>query len=219
MTTPANITFGDNVLSIVVRGRHANVSSRFREHAVEKVSKINRFAMPFRHVDVEVSHEANPRQHDRAYEVELTCNGEGPVLRAEAHASDKYTALDLAYERLQERLRRMHDKAKSVEHRRINPKHEIVESVVDQEQVTPEIGENLGGDKVDGEIVLLSGPLVVRTKQIESLAITVEQAVEAMELVGHDFYLFSNVETQKCSVLYRRRGYDFGLIELDISND
>jgi len=219
MTTPANITFGDNVLSIVVRGRHANVSSRFREHAVEKVSKINRFAMPFRHVDVEVSHEANPRQHDRAYEVELTCNGEGPVLRAEAHASDKYTALDLAYERLQERLRRMHDKAKSVEHRRIQPKHEIVESVLDQEQVTPEVGGNVDGDNVDGKIVLLSGPLVVRTKQIESLAITVEQAVEAMELVGHDFYLFSNVDTQKCSVLYRRRGYDFGLIELDVSND
>ncbi len=217
MTTQANITFGDNALSIVVRGRHANVSSRFREHAVEKLSKINRFAMPFRHVDVEVSHEANPRQHDRAYEVELTCNGVGPVLRAEAHASDKYTALDLAYERLQERLRRMHDKAKSIDHRRIHPKQETVESVVDQEAFTPESDDNLVGDNVDGEIVLLSGPLVVRTKQIESLAITVEQAVEAMELVGHDFYLFNNVETQKCSVLYRRRGYDFGLIELDVS--
>ena len=217
MTTQANITFGDNALSIVVRGRHANVSSRFREHAVEKLSKINRFAMPFRHVDVEVSHEANPRQHDRAYEVELTCNGVGPVLRAEAHASDKYTALDLAYERLQERLRRMHDKAKSIDHRRIHPKQEIVESVFDQEAFTPESDDKLVGDNVDGEIVLLSGPLVVRTKQIESLAITVEQAVEAMELVGHDFYLFNNVETQKCSVLYRRRGYDFGLIELDVS--
>lgn len=214
MTTPANSTFGDNVLSIVVRGRHANVSSRFREHAVEKVSKINRFAMPFRHVDVEVSHEANPRQHDRAYEVELTCNGVGPVLRAEAHASDKYTALDLAYERLQERLRRMHDKAKSVEHRRIHTKQDIVESVVEQEQSIPK-----SDDDLDGEIVLQSGPLVVRTKQIESLAITVEQAVEEMELVGHDFYLFNNIETQKCSVLYRRRGYDFGLIELDVSND
>lgn len=214
MTTPANITFGDNVLSIVVRGRHANVSSRFREHAVEKLSKINRFAMPFRHVDIEVSHEANPRQHDRAYEVELTCNGDGPILRAEAHASDKYTALDLAYERLQERLRRMHDKAKSVDHRRIHTKQDRVESVDGQVQFTPKYEE-----EIDGEIVLLSGPLVVRTKQIESLAITVEQAVEAMELVGHDFYLFKNVETEKCSVLYRRRGYDFGLIELDVSND
>jgi hypothetical protein len=63
-------------------------------------------------------------------------------------------------------------------------------------------------------IVLESGPLVVRTKNIQSEAMTVEQAVEAMELVGHDFFLFNNVDSGKCSVLYRRRGYDFGLIEL-----
>lgn len=214
MTTSGNATFGDSALSIVVRGRHANVSDKFRDHAVEKLSKINRFAMAFRHVDIEVSHEANPRQNDRAYEVELTCNGDGPVLRAEAHASDKYTALDLAYERLQERLRRMHDKAKSVDHRRIRPLQELVESVDGQVHVGPTYEED-----VDGDIVLLSGPLVVRTKQVESLAMTVEQAVEAMELVGHDFYLFKNIDTQKCGVLYRRRGYDFGLIELDVTAD
>jgi ribosomal subunit interface protein len=173
-----------------------------------------------RHIDVEVSHEVNPRQHDRAYEVELTCNGEGTVIRAEAHAADKYTALDLAQARLQERLRRMHDKAKAVEHKRISS------------GIRPELPMSLASDLIkDGQgfadgassevvtddevgIVLESGPLVVRTKNIQSEAMTVEQAVEAMELVGHDFFLFNNVDTGKCSVLYRRRGYDFGLIEL-----
>ena len=111
---PASTAF-----AVVVRGRHANVSERFREYATEKLLHISRFAIPMRHIDVEVSHEVNPRQHDRAYEVELSCMGDGAVIRAEAHAADKYTALDLAHERLQERLRRMHDKAKAVQHKRI----------------------------------------------------------------------------------------------------
>ena len=216
MSSLTNPMSAPATFAVVVRGRHANVSQRFREYATEKLLHINRFAIPMRHVDVEVSHEANPRQHDRAYEVELTCNGDGAVIRAEAHAADKYTALDLAHERLQERLRRMHDKAKSVQHKRISarikpeipmptPQDFLMDGQVDMEDADTQ-------DEVG--IVLESGPLVVRTKNIHSEAMTVEQAVEAMELVGHDFFMFNNVANGKCSVLYRRRGYDFGLIEM-----
>jgi ribosomal subunit interface protein len=207
------------------------VSERFREYATEKLLHITRFAIPMRHIDVEVSHEVNPRQHDRAYEVELTCNGEGTVIRAEAHAADKYTALDLAQARLQERLRRMHDKAKAVDHKRISagikpelPMPKASDLIMDgQGSADGFVADDMATDGVDQDdmasenevgIVLESGPLVVRTKNIQSEAMTVEQAVEAMELVGHDFFLFNNVGTGKCSVLYRRRGYDFGLIEL-----
>jgi len=187
---------------------------------------MGRFAIPMLHVDVEVSHEVNPRQHDRAYEVELTCNGEGTVIRAEAHAADKYTALDLAHDRLQERLRRMHDKAKAVEHKRISAgiKPELLmpdaRDLVLADQAAMRDAASTDGLTAQDEagIVLESGPLVVRTKNIQSEAMTVEQAVEAMELVGHDFFLFNNIDSGKCSVLYRRRGYDFGLIELQIAS-
>jgi len=231
MTSLSNSTSAPAMLAVVVRGRHANVSERFREYATEKLVHITRFAIPMRHIDVEVSHEVNPRQHDRAYEVELTCNGEGTVIRAEAHAADKYTALDLAQARLQERLRRMHDKAKAVEHKRISSgiKPElpmpsasdlIMEGqasdggLISAEMTTDGVNPDDVTPYDEAGIVLESGPLVVRTKNIQSEAMTVEQAVEAMELVGHDFFLFNNVDTGKCSVLYRRRGYDFGLIEL-----
>ena len=216
MTSLSNSMSAPAAFAVVVRGRHANVSERFREYATEKLLHIGRFAIPMRHIDVEVSHEVNPRQHDRAYEVELTCNGEGTIIRAEAHAADKYTALDLAHERLQERLRRMHDKAKAVQHKRISSriKPELAMPEVSDLTMNGEVTMDGLVDEPELGIVLESGPLVVRTKNIQSEAMSVEQAVEAMELVGHDFFLFNNIESGKCSVLYRRRGYDFGLIEL-----
>ena len=203
-------------LEIIVRGRQASLSQKFRDHAVEKLKRISRYSIPFHRIDIEVSHEANPRQADRAFEVELTCNGVGPLVRAEAHASDKYVALDFAYDKLQEQLRRMHEKTKSIEHKRFR-----AVSPLSMDGATPitvteraiQREEKLAAVEMD-DIVMESGPLVVRTKNIESTPMTVEQAVEAMELVGHDFFVFRNVETGLCNVLYRRRGYDFGLMEL-----
>ena len=193
-------------LDIVVHGRHAVLSEKFKDHAVDKLSRLDRFSVPIQRVDVEVSHEANPRMHDRAFEVELTCSGAGPSIRAEAHAADKYVALDFAYAKLEERLRRIHEKSKSVRHTR--PVSEMNLGA---------LAEELTGADIDDEfadVVLESGPLVVRTKHIESQPMTVEQAIEAMELVGHDFFLFQDVANGMSSVLYRRRGYDFGLVQL-----
>ena len=93
-------------MEIVVRGRHIEVSDRFREHVSEKLTKIERYDGKCHRVDVEVSAEQNPRLADHAVRVELTCHGKGPVIRAEASADEKYAALDVAYGRLVERLRR-----------------------------------------------------------------------------------------------------------------
>lgn len=197
-------TLHDGPLEIVIHGRHSTVSERFKQFVTDKVSRIERFSVPVHRIDVEVSHEANPRQHDRAYEVELTCSGSGPFLRAEAHASDKYAAMELAYAKLEERFRRMHERRRSVRHQRPQ-----LDSIF-PESVAIELEEN----PVDPSIVLESGPLVVRTKNIETAIMSVEQAVEAMELLGHDFFLFENEASGLPSVIYRRRGYDFGLVEL-----
>ena len=99
-----------DVAEIVVHGRHVEVSKRFREHVHNKLDRIDKFGIPLRRVDVEVSKEANPRLADRAFEVELTTRANGAVIRAEAAASDKYAALDIAYGRLEQRLRRAADK-------------------------------------------------------------------------------------------------------------
>lgn len=198
-------TMHDEPLEIVIHGRHSNVSDRFKEFVTEKVSRIERFSVPVHRIDVEVSHEANPRQHDRAYEVELTCSGSGPFLRTEAHASDKYAAMELAYVKLEECFRRLHERRRSVRHQR--PQIDGALLVASE----PEPDES---ELDDPSIVLESGPLVVRTKNIETAVMSVEKAVEAMELLGHDFFLFENETSGLPSVIYRRRGYDFGLVEL-----
>lgn len=191
-------------VEIVIHGRHAAVSDRFKDFVREKLGHVDRFGVPVHRIDVEVSHEPNPRQSDRAFEVELTCTG-SPFVRVEAHAHDKYAALDAAYDKLEERLRRMHERRRAVRHERPVPMVDgVVRDDVSDVYALPD----------DPSVVFEAGPLVVRTKHIETARMTVERAVEEMELVGHDFYLFENQETGLPSVIYRRRGYDYGLVQL-----
>ncbi len=196
-------------MDIVVRGRHLDVSQRFREHVEGKLDRIDRFGMPITHVDVEVTHEVNPRQSDRAYEVELTCRGTGPVIRAEAHAPDKYAATDVALGRLEERLRRAAD-------RKRNRRTEKVLVVPAAAPATgPEPDAEQGDAGADDGTVWAQGPIVVRLKEHVSDPMSVAQAVEALELVGHDFYLFRDSESGAPSVVYHRRGYNYGLLRLE----
>jgi ribosomal subunit interface protein len=198
-------------VDIVVRGRHLDVSDRFREHVAGKVGKVDRFGLPITHVDVEISFEPNPRQTDRAYEVELTCHGSGPVVRAEAHAPDKYAATDIALARLEERLRRAADRKRT---RRVE---KVV--VVPAADVVPVSLEPAAEAEPDDGTVWEEGPIVVRLKEHVSQPMTVAQAVESMELVGHDFYLFRDRDSGAPSVVYHRRGYNYGLLRLEGGTD
>lgn len=202
-------------MDIVVRGRHVEVSERFRTHVTGKLSRADRFGLPINHIDVEVSHESNPRQADRAYEVEFTCLGTGPVIRAEAHAQDKYAATDLALARLEERLRRASDKRRN---RRAEKVVVVVaaDQPVEASEAPAETADDAGPD--DGT-VWEDGPIVVRLKEHVAEPMTVGSAVENMELVGHDFYLFRDVDSGAPSVVYRRRGYNYGLIRLEGSTN
>jgi ribosomal subunit interface protein len=199
-------------VDIVVRGRHLDVSERFRTHVTNKLSKADRFGLPIDHIDVEVSYEPNPRQADRAFEVELTCVGTGQVIRAEAHAQDKYAATDVALDRLEQRLRRAADKRRS----RRTEKVLVVPSgaLLAEESVE----ESEPEEDADDGTVWEEGPIVVRLKEHVAVPMSVAEAVDSMELVGHDFYLFRDVESGAPSVLYRRRGFNYGLIRLEGDN-
>ena len=207
-------------VDIVVHGRHVDVSTRFREQVSEKLARIDRFGIPISSVDVELSKENNPRLAERAYEVELTCRGKGPVIRAEAAAADKYAALDLASGRLAEQLRRAHDRARfhrGRDAKRIELPAEFPEMVVGAvaRPGLPELGvDDLLGD----DEVFASGPVVVRDKTHPTMPMTIEEAVTEMELVGHDFFLFQEVESAAPAVVYRRRGFDYGLIRIETAS-
>ncbi|MEU4210328.1 ribosome-associated translation inhibitor RaiA [Streptomyces sp. NPDC026206] len=211
-------------MDIVVKGRKTEVSERFRKHVAEKLKldKIQKLDGKVISLDVEVSKEPNPRQSDRSDRVEITVRSRGPVIRAEAAATDPYAALDLATSKLEARMRKEHDKrlARRGNGRipasgvgalvngaaELNDKGELT-----AEQDTGEVPvTHMGPLEIRGE-----GPLVVREKTHSAAPMALDQALYEMELVGHDFYLFVDSETKMPSVVYRRHAYDYGVIRLN----
>jgi ribosomal subunit interface protein len=217
-------------MEIIVRGRSITVPSRFRQHAAAKLAKLGKLDQKAVRIDVEVSKERNPRQSDRRERVELTIRSRGPAIRAEAAADDRYTALDLAFAKLESRLRRASDRRK-VRH----GENATLRSpaLVAAEAVAPEPALNGNGaarphqaelddqgDEAEPDSGMVpiqmegDGPLVLREKVHAARPMTIDQALLEMELVGHDFYLFHDSECDRFSVVYRRRGYDYGVIRL-----
>ncbi|GAA1254586.1 MAG: ribosome hibernation-promoting factor, HPF/YfiA family [Oryzihumus sp.] len=201
-------------MEIVVTGRHVQVSDRFRRHLDDKLAKVPQLAPRVQRLDVVVTHEANPRQSKACDRVEITCHVKGPVIRAEACADDKYAALDVAMDKLLERLRRAHDR------RRVHRGRHVPESVA---QATARLADlpslnGASGGAPEAEAVPAEGesPIEVREKVHATAPMKLDQALYEMELVGHDFYLFHDSDTDRPSVVYRRRGWSYGVIHLDV---
>jgi len=196
-------------VEIVVRGRKTEVPERFREHVESKLAKLGKYDNRMNRIDVEVTHETNPRQASEAERVEITTRTKGPVIRAEAAAPDRYAALDAAVSRIESRLRRAADRRR--DRRRSGGLDEVPADL----SVLPEVGsppDDGAASPPAGE----DGPLIVRDKTHQATPMTLDQALYEMELVGHDFYLFVDAESRRPSVVYRRRGYQYGVIRLDV---
>jgi ribosomal subunit interface protein len=203
-------------MEVVVTGRHCEVSDRFREHVSEKLTRLEKHDHRIMRVQVEVELEKNPRQHDRATKVELTAFSKGPVIRAEAAAEDKMGALDLALDKMQSQMRRAADRRRV--HRGRHTPVSVGEALAGTGEVEDEAQDESGviERKVGPITVTGDGPLVVREKSHHATPMTLDQALYEMELVGHDFYLFVDKESERPAVVYRRRGYDYGVISLEV---
>lgn len=208
-------------MEIVVKGRNSEISDRFREHVIEKLQRIDKYDQrkQIHRVEVEVTHERNPRQRDRAARVEMTLRSRGPAVRAEAAAIDQAAALDAAMDKLVARLRRVRDRRR-IHHGLHNPRSlsdaaaHMPADVVTAGLASPEPDVHVvAGVQVEGD----NCPLVVREKTHTGMPMTLEQALHEMELVGHDFYLFVEKDSMRPSVVYVRRAYDYGVIHLDVS--
>jgi ribosomal subunit interface protein len=205
-------------VDVVVSGRHCEVSDRFREHVEDKLSRLEKHDHRIIRVEVEVERERNPRQPDRAVRVQLTARSRGPVVRAEACAEDKKAALDLALDKMAAQMRRAADRRKV--HRGQHTPESVAQAMArtgaDAGSARPDEDgtsvRRVGPIAVDGD-----GPLVVREKTHPAAPMGLEQALYEMELVGHDFFLFVDKESERPSVVYRRRGYDYGVISLELS--
>ena len=204
-------------MDIVVKGRHAEIPERFRQQVAEKLAKVEKLDPKVISVDVELSRERNPRQSDLCERVELTVYSRGPVVRAEASAQDGYAALDAAYQKLEARLRRSHDRRR-VHHGNKTPVSVAMatarldatarDKLANRDSQEPLLADGDGtGDA--------TGPMVIREKTHDAKPISIDQALYEMELVGHDFYLFIDADSSLPCVVYRRHAYDYGLIRLE----
>jgi len=258
-------------MDITFKGRHTSVPERFRRHASAKLAKLEKLDQKAIRIDVEVSKERNPRQSDRSERVELTIRSRGPAIRAEAAADDRYAALDLAFAKVETRLRRVSERRKPRRAEATVRSAEVVsavsapgvdagaaatgvpavmvgakprfnytirgrrgrvngparpETVVPLPAMPEDAGDRDFADFADDTEAEASvsglvpiqmegeGPLVVREKVHVSHPMSIDQALFEMELVGHDFFLFHDRDCDRFSVVYRRRGYDYGVIRL-----
>ena len=210
-------------MDIVVKGRNVEVPEHFREHVATKLAPSERLDSRVIRIDVELMHEKNPRQSDRCQRVEITCYSKGPVIRAEACNGDFYAALDAAVLKLEARLRKAHDRRR-VHHGRHTPAS-VAEATAGLTGDLPPlpVARNGASTEAAHEAVAVLDPpqevddtatLIVRDKTHSAAPMTTADALHEMELVGHDFYLFADADTGLPSVVYRRHGYDYGVIRL-----
>lgn len=229
-------------MDIVVKGRNVEVPEHYRVHVAEKLARLERYDRKVIRFDVELFHEPNRRQAKNCQRVEITGKGRGPVVRSEACAGDFYAALDAAVAKLESRLRRSHDRRR-VHHGRRGPTSVAEATSALGSSLAPDTngtnGQAQRGAWRGRTAVLDNEPepadegmaevpaqrwddgvedhlpgRVVREKEHPAKPMTVDQALYEMELVGHDFYLFSDADCGRPSVVYRRKGFDYGVIRL-----
>lgn len=201
-------------MDIKVTGRHCTVTPDFEDRAREKMSRVEKLADRAFRVEVQLTAYGNRRQPEESARVEITLLGKGPVVRAEAHAQDKFSALEGATDRLVAQLRRASDRKKVRRGRAMSLQQataQVPAELLNGAPVDEPAKHTVAGMEVTGE-----GPLIVREKTHEAAPMTLDQALNEMELVGHDWYLFVDTDNGRPSVVYRRRAYDYGVIHLDV---
>ena len=201
-------------MDVVVSGRHCEVPESFREAVIDKIAKLEKHDQRLIRVEVKVVKQHSRR--DPEMKVEITAKSRGPVVRAEASADEKHAALDLAMDKMEAQMRRAASRRHVTKGQRF---HESVRTTMPLLDLEPEpVVEEESLERKTGPITVTGdGPLVVREKTHQATPITVDQALYEMELVGHDFYLFVDKESERPSVVYRRKGYDYGVISLDLN--
>lgn len=209
-------------VQVTITGRNVEVPDHFAERVENKLAKVSKLDPSLAFFHVELLHEKNPSMADRAERIQITATGKGHLVRAEANEDSFYAALETAIGKMTRSLHKVKAR-RSIAHTGHRVPMSMGEAAAqiqaegDAAEKQGPVGkydidpyENLAHDEIPGQIV--------RTKTHAAKPMSVEDACGEMELVGHDFYLFINEETGCPSVVYRRRGYDYGLIQLKDSD-
>lgn len=213
-------------MDITLLSHDVTLPDRFRDYVNEKSDRVLALAERALTFQVKVSRENSSRGGPSEDVVELTVIGKGPVIRAEARHSDKYVAFDEAVDHLVRRLRRAKEK-RDPQHsgHRKKSMGEVSADAFSDIDVTPASVEVIRRVETGSiptiteeeleELDQAESPVMIRRKVFPATVMSAEDAVDQMELVGHDFYLFVDQETNRPSVVYRRKGWQYGVISLE----
>lgn len=211
-------------MELTIQGRNVTISDRFREYVETKVARFEELGDKVQRIEIKVLKE-NPQPGHDGMRVEATVIGRGPVVRAEARGDDKQAAFDSAYAKLIEQLRRARDRRKV--HRgnhRPTAVHEATAAlpvlpISDRPYASPEELSAAESEAFDTEYALSEDvpPVEIRRKSFPAERMSADQAIDRMELVGHDFFLYIDSATDEPSVAYRRKGWEYGVISLSAS--
>jgi ribosomal subunit interface protein len=201
----------DGSAEVQVTGRNVEVPDHYRVYVAQKLARLERFDRSIYRFDVELEHERNRRQRKNCQHVEITARGRGPVVRGEGCADSFYGAFEAAVHKLENRLRRSKDRRKVHYGDKTPVSLHQATAVVD---AVAAFAPNKNAAVEQGAVEDHEPGRIVRTKEHPAKPMTVDDALYEMELVGHDFFLFQDKETDRPSVVYRRHAYDYGLIRL-----
>ncbi len=201
---------------VQVTGRNVEIPDHYRVYVGQKLARVERLDSTIQRFNVELEHENNRRQRKNCQHVEITAHGNGPVVRGEGCADSFYGAFEAAVHKLEGRVRRGKDRRKvhygektpvSLHDATALPKLDRAEAFKPETTAAPDgqVAEH-AAEEEPGHIV--------RVKEHPAKPMTVDDALYEMELVGHDFFLFHDKESDRPSVVYRRHAYDYGLIRL-----
>jgi putative sigma-54 modulation protein len=178
-------------MEVKIRGRNIEVTPRLQEYVEKKISKLDRYLPAIDEAHMELSAEKTRSAQDRQV-AQLTIRSKGALLRAEERNHDLYTAIDAVLDKMYRQIGRY--KGKHQDRARLGV-------------------QELGGEELPVQVEPASTTgRIVRTKRFQMVSINSEEAIEQMELLGHDFYVFFNAEVGAVNVLYRRKDGNYGLI-------
>jgi putative sigma-54 modulation protein len=175
-----------------VKGKNVELSPALRDYAQKKLGKLEKHLNDSARVELELAAERNP-SIEASQIAEATVWTKGPVLRARESSPDMKASIDMLVDKLERQANRLREKRRR------------------------------GPSRNSGEVVDLrppadrDEPLIVKTKQFAVKPMSPEEAVLQLELIGHDFFVFQNAETDDVNVLYRRRDGRYGLIEPQVA--
>lgn len=180
-------------MQMIVKGKNLEITEALREYALEKVGKVEKYFDKIIKTEIEMSVERNPKISDNQV-VEVTVFTSGPVIRAKESAADMYQAIDLVAAKLERQVRKAKKKLIDRSHHARNPFKDPGLLPLEEEEEDKE-------------------PVIVKTKSFPLKPMTPEEACLQMDLVGHDFFVFINADTEETNVVYRRKDGNYGLIE------